>query len=228
MQGQPQTGWEVYTADGQKIGAVKEVQGRSFKVNAPVRPDFWLRTGAIGMAGNGRVDLAVTADRLDDAKVDMPDAGNASDAISLLLQMHDEAKAPFRDILSASDPQQAHQMWQQLQPVLKVHEQMEEMHLYRPLREQRPAGSELYDWEPEHQREVDEVEAMIQRSNQMTPTDSQRRTRIDQIRMTLEQHIAEEEGTIFPRIREVWDKTALAKAGQQMAEMKREQLGAMD
>lgn len=35
-------GSPVYTHDDKKIGKVKEVQGRHFKVDAPLRPDYWL------------------------------------------------------------------------------------------------------------------------------------------------------------------------------------------
>ena len=35
-------GCPVFTADGDEIGRVKEIRGRYFKVDAPMRPDYWL------------------------------------------------------------------------------------------------------------------------------------------------------------------------------------------
>ena len=42
-----------------------------------------------------------------------------------------------------------------------------------------------------------------------------------ELKGALEHHIEEEEGTIWPKIREVWDAGKLEKAGKQMATTKR-------
>ncbi len=47
---------------------------------------------------------------------------------------------------------------------------------------------------------------------------------LDAIRLTLEHHIQEEEGDIWPRIEHVWDAAKLEHAGQQMENLKREKL----
>jgi hypothetical protein len=48
---------------------------------------------------------------------------------------------------------------------------------------------------------------------------------VRQIHSTLENHIKQEEGEIFPRIGQVWDAGRLAKAGQEMSEMYDEKAG---
>ena len=69
----PAIGCDVYTADGNKLGTVKEVQGTYFKVDAPMQPDYWLACDCIrgGMGGVSRVDLTFEKDDLSKHKRDM-------------------------------------------------------------------------------------------------------------------------------------------------------------
>jgi hemerythrin superfamily protein len=46
--------------------------------------------------------------------------------------------------------------------------------------------------------------------------------RVEELQETLEHHIQEEEGDIWPRVQKAWDQSKLEKAGQQMEALKRE------
>ena len=65
----PTVGCEIYTADGDKLGTVKEVHGTYFKVDAPMQPDYWLSCDCIrgGTLGN-RVDVSFAKSELGDYK----------------------------------------------------------------------------------------------------------------------------------------------------------------
>lgn len=65
-------GAQIYTTDGDKIGTVKEVHDRFFKVDASMQPDYWLATDCIRTASAGQVRLAFDKDHLGDYKVDEP------------------------------------------------------------------------------------------------------------------------------------------------------------
>lgn len=67
----PTVGCEIYTADGDKLGTVKEVQGTYFKVDAAMQPDYWLSTECIrgGTVGN-RVDVSFAKSELGTYKRD--------------------------------------------------------------------------------------------------------------------------------------------------------------
>ena len=67
----PTIGSEVHTADGDKIGEVKEIRGDQFKVEASMQPDFWLDTSCITTVESGQVRLAFEKDRLGDYKLDL-------------------------------------------------------------------------------------------------------------------------------------------------------------
>lgn len=64
-------GTDIYTADNDKIGQVKEVRGGYFKVDAMGQPDYWLETAccASGYTG-GEVHLVFTKDKLGEHKID--------------------------------------------------------------------------------------------------------------------------------------------------------------
>ena len=69
----PTVGTRVMTADGKDLGTVKEVSGACFKVDVPMRPDYWLASDCIASSSGGQVRLSVTKDHLDTAKVEGPD-----------------------------------------------------------------------------------------------------------------------------------------------------------
>jgi hypothetical protein len=68
----PMVGQEIYTHDGDHIGKVKEVHGDRFKVDAPMQPDYWLPTNAIGQPAGDRLTLTFAKDQLGEYKIDGP------------------------------------------------------------------------------------------------------------------------------------------------------------
>ncbi len=140
-------------------------------------------------------------------------------AIKLLRTMHADAKMRFRLILGSDNPQEAATMWQQLQPVLKLHEQMEDTYLYGPLQKQLLPGSVLGDYEQQHHADVALVDGLIQGTAELKAGTPPWRMQVAQINDLLARHIMDEEGQIFPRIEQVWDGERLEQAGQKMAAM---------
>jgi hypothetical protein len=65
-------GHDVYTSDDDKLGVVKEVQGRSFKVAVNLQPDYWLSFDAVRGVEAGRVVLTFPKDDLRGYKMDEP------------------------------------------------------------------------------------------------------------------------------------------------------------
>ncbi len=72
---QPVLGARVLTVDGTELGRVKDVSSACFKVDVALRPDYWLATSYISTATPDTVQLTVTKDHLDTAKVDDPGHG---------------------------------------------------------------------------------------------------------------------------------------------------------
>jgi hypothetical protein len=63
-------GWDVFTSDGEKLGTVKEFTRDSLKIDAPMKPDFWLPMSSVVWTGVNRVELGFVKKELDDYKLD--------------------------------------------------------------------------------------------------------------------------------------------------------------
>jgi len=142
------------------------------------------------------------------------------DAIQFLKQEHRKAKGAFAGLLEA-DPDKREELWEELQPELKAHEEIEEACLYGPLSEERLSDSSLSEWvTDEHQEEVDEVENLIEKTLHLDPKDDGWMKIVRQIHTALEAHIRREEDDIFPRISKAWEPEKLEKVGEEMSAMK--------
>jgi len=147
------------------------------------------------------------------------------DAIQFIKQEHTKAKAAFAKLLEAA-PAKRDAMWNELMPELKAHEEIEEACLYGPLLDEGPSDAKLLDWvSDKHSDEVQKVENLIEKTESLDPKDVGWLTVVKEVHSALEQHILQEEGEIFPRIVQFWDKDKLTQAGEEMSEMKAEKTG---
>jgi iron-sulfur cluster repair protein YtfE (RIC family) len=147
------------------------------------------------------------------------------DAIAFLKHEHEKAKDMFQRIEQARDGQRA-ELWNKLRPELKIHEKMEEAHLYGPVGQDRSTqDATLRDWPQHHHEEVRELEAMIEQLNGLNPSAAQWLEKLRTLKSTLEHHIQEEEQQIWPKIQRVWDRAKLDQAGTQMEAMKKKETG---
>ena len=137
-------------------------------------------------------------------------------AIQLLRNMHTDTKLRFKIILGTEDPRVADQRWRVLQPVLKLHEEIEDTFVYLPLRQDMDPGTPLGDWAVQHDTDVDYVEQLIQASRDLEPATPEWRMCVARVMDALSKHVMDEEGQIFGRIEQVWDAHRLEEAGAQM------------
>ena len=147
------------------------------------------------------------------------------DAIQFIKQEHTRAKAAFAKLLGAA-PAKRGDLWSKLQPELKAHEEIEEACLYGPILDEGPSDTKLLDWVSDrHSDQVEKVEDLVDKTESLDPKGEQWLATVQQIHGALENHIRQEEGEIFPRIAKLWDQAQLAKAGEEMSEMKAEKSG---
>jgi hypothetical protein len=62
-------GAEVFTSDGKKLGTVKEVSSDQFKIDAPMKPDYWLDCNTIETCTTQAVTINLPSDAVDDVKI---------------------------------------------------------------------------------------------------------------------------------------------------------------
>ncbi len=215
-------GATVLTADDRELGTIKEVATQAFKIDASMKPDYWLNIHTVMGVEDGSVRIGVEGDHLGEFSAGSSEEADSLDAIQLLIEMHGEQKAYFKKILGAQGAE-AGRLWDDLIPILKVHEEMEDQFVYGPLEAELNDGP-LADYDDEHQSQVDEVEGMIERTRSMAPGSDEWRGLIEQIKSTLEEHISEEESEIFPAVNDAWTEETLADTGKRMLEFKERRL----
>jgi hemerythrin-like domain-containing protein len=144
------------------------------------------------------------------------------DAIQFLLEEHQKVKNKFTEMESAGTQQRA-QMFHQLVPELKIHEEIEDTYLYAPISKDPAAQGTKAAGFLEHQDEdVEKLEQKIKKLMQTEPADDDWLDRLHDVRDTLMDHVREEEQEILPQISQIWDRSKLDMAGQQMAAAKQE------
>lgn len=137
-------------------------------------------------------------------------------ALQLLRAMHADSKQRFKLILGADDAPGAAQQWTELQPLLTLHEQMEDRYLYTPVFEETGPGTPLGNWAVQHEADASLVQQLIQAANRLDPASPDWRTAIGRVMDALAKHVIDEEGQVFGRIDALWDAARLEHAGQQM------------
>jgi iron-sulfur cluster repair protein YtfE (RIC family) len=142
------------------------------------------------------------------------------DAIQFLEREHRNAEGAFGRLLEAT-PRERGTIWSGLKPGLREHEEIEEQLLYGPLARDAASDPILAEWAfAHHQREVGQVERLIEQTESLDPGVERWLVTVRQIRSELESHIRQQEREIFPRIGRAWDRARLEEAGRDMSERK--------
>lgn len=136
-------------------------------------------------------------------------------AITFLKQQHETAKQDFEEIEQAS-PDERGALWEKLGPELRLHEELEEEHLYGPVAREAAGDSKLAAWPKRHEDEVAEAEELMEQIDGIPPEDPDWLALVKRLKSALEKHIQQEEGDIWPRIERVWDPKHLEQAGEAM------------
>ncbi len=143
------------------------------------------------------------------------------DAFTLLQNDHAEVSAMFKQLEATDETQaaQRQQIFTQLQQALDIHAHIEETILYPVLKqaaETREITEEAYD---EHQ-EIKDLLAQLA----MTPADNEDWTdTLDELKDNVEHHVAEEEGEMFDKAREVLSQQQIDDLGTRMQQEKQQQ-----
>lgn len=142
----------------------------------------------------------------------------ATDAISVLMEDHREVEAMFTELQSLSGTDKATlerkgKLAEEVVIELVRHSVAEEEYLYPTAREVLPDGAALADHEiNEHTEAERTMKALEGMSPDNIEFDSTVRTLITQVTT----HVEEEEGTLFPRLREACSADQLREMGEKI------------
>jgi len=144
--------------------------------------------------------------------------GARADAIELLTSDHREVEQFFRQYEAAThDDGVAHHAAEQIIKELSVHAAIEEMILYPTMRQVAPDQKGLVDHSLEEHQEVKEL---LGRVDGKPANDAEVRKLFGELKSSVEEHVSEEEGKLFPALRQHVKEDQLMELGEKMAKAK--------
>ena len=164
-----------------------------------------------------------TTNHEDDGFVDDPAAG---DAIELLTADHEDVKALFADyeelVADDASAEERTQLVRQICNLLIAHSTAEEEIFYPAAREAIDLPELLDQAQAEHRS----AKALMTQIERMDPSDAQYDATVMQLQEAIEHHVHEEEGELFPRVRE--SDLDLELLGEQIAQRMEEVLAELE
>ena len=139
------------------------------------------------------------------------------DAIEVLTQDHRRVEALFDDFDRAAGPDQRKEIMNQIVRELSMHAAIEEEVLYPSVREALPEGERLVQ---ESLQEHGDVKQMLADLDDMPGTQQGFEEKAGNLFQDVRHHAEEEEGEIFPKLREQVGQEILDDMGRQLESAK--------
>jgi hemerythrin superfamily protein len=135
------------------------------------------------------------------------------DVIELLVHDHREVQEMFDRYRGAATPEARREVVEQAVIELVRHSVVEEQYLYPAARKAIAGGESIVEHElAEHA----EAERVMKRLEGMAPTDPGYEEAVTQLMRDIAEHIADEEGELFPRLREAMSRDELVALGDKV------------
>ena len=139
------------------------------------------------------------------------------DAVQVLVDDHREVENLFQQYEKATDPGEQTRIVHQVIHELAVHGEIEELLLYPRLRTVLPNGNDVAD---EAVSEHVEIKTTLNELDKMTAEDDGFADKMRELMAEVRHHVAEEEGDIFPQMRELFEADQLRTLGTSLVAAK--------
>lgn len=138
-----------------------------------------------------------------------------ADLITILTEQHREVNEMFNQLekIDGTTGDEAEHLAEQVVIFLVKHSVAEEIHLYPATRRYVPDGGEIADHELE---EHDEAEQTMKRLESLTPGDADFWPAVRELIEEVRHHLNEEEGELFPKLREHCSEQELQDLGHKI------------
>jgi hemerythrin superfamily protein len=148
------------------------------------------------------------------------------DALKLLKEDHKNVKTLFGEVESLGDraAAQRKKLFQRIDRELTVHAKIEETIFYPEFRK-NAGNNEEKDEVLEAYEEHKIVKTLIGELEDLDPKDETYRPKLNVLKEMVDHHVKEEEGTMFPMARKIFDKEELNELGDRLMTAK-EEMGA--
>jgi hemerythrin superfamily protein len=141
------------------------------------------------------------------------------DGLELLKQDHQKVKALFEEAESAEDDKEKRKIFKQLKKELEIHTRVEESVFYPAMQEY----DELKDMVLESIEEHKQVKKLLREMDRLGKTSDKFEPKLKVLQENVEHHAEEEEeGKMFPKIRELLDSAELQQLGRDLEAAKRQ------
>jgi hemerythrin superfamily protein len=141
-------------------------------------------------------------------------------ALDLLIEDHQKVRQLFEQAQQIRDNDQKKELFDQIDTELAVHAEIEETIFYSALEEH----DELREMVREAREEHEQVEQLLLEIEDLATEDTDFSSQLAELQETVDQHVAEEEEEMFPKVREIFDKAALEQLARELASAKGKQM----
>ena len=137
-------------------------------------------------------------------------------ALELLKQDHQKVKGLFQEIRKSSDRSKQKELFDKIDTELEMHTHIEETIFYPAIGEQEKLKDMVAEALEEHQQ----AKELLQQLEELRADDHDFGSKLQQLMEAVEHHVEEEEGEMFPKIREVFDEDELQQLGEELESAK--------
>lgn len=138
------------------------------------------------------------------------------DGFKLLEQDHDRVKRLCAELEEANTVERRKQLFAEIEGEIKLHEECEEKVLYPTLRDHPGLKDIVLEGYQEHHL----VDVIMGELRNLSPGDETWPAKAKVMKESLEHHIEEEEGEMFPKARKELSKPQIEELGRRMEEIK--------
>ena len=137
-------------------------------------------------------------------------------ALEVLKQDHQKVKGLFKEATGSPDQNKRKDLFDKIDTELEIHAHIEETVFYPELE----THEELKDMVAEALEEHQEVKIMLEELEELSSESHDFGSKLQELIESVEHHIEEEEGEMFPKVRGVFDGSQLEQLGQELESAK--------
>jgi hemerythrin superfamily protein len=137
-------------------------------------------------------------------------------ALEVLKQDHQKVKGLFQEARQGTDRNKRKELFDKIDTELEIHTHIEETIFYPAIEEHEEFKEMVAEALEEHQ----EAKMLLDELEELGAYNHDFSSKLQQLMEAVEHHVEEEEGEMFPKIREVFDEDELEQLGQELESAK--------
>jgi hemerythrin superfamily protein len=137
-------------------------------------------------------------------------------ALEVLKEDHQKVKGLFQEVRQATDQAKRKELFNKIDTELEIHAHIEETVFYPAIEEHE----EFKDMVAEALKEHQEAETLLDELEGFETESPDFGSKLEELIEAVEHHVKEEEGEMFPKIREVFDEDELEQLGHELKSAK--------